>query len=44
MTTPGIAPDGYHTLTTRIVVADVAAQVEFLRVAFNAEGDVVAGR
>ena len=37
-------PDGYHTLTTRVVVADVAAQVAFLRATFPAEGDVVAGR
>jgi PhnB protein len=44
MTTTGGRPDGYHTLTTRIVVADVAAQVGFLRATFDAEGDVVAGR
>ena len=42
--TPGIAPDGYHTLTTRIVVTDLAAQVEFLRHTFNAEGEVAVGR
>jgi uncharacterized glyoxalase superfamily protein PhnB len=44
MTTNGGPPDGYHTLTTRIVVTDVAAQVAFLRATFDAEGDVVAGR
>ncbi len=38
------APDGYHTLTPRIVVADLAAQVEFLRRSFGATGDVVEGR
>ena len=38
------APDGYHTLTSRIVVADLAAQVEFLRRSFGATGDVVEGR
>ena len=42
--TTGRPPDGYHTLTTRLVVADVAAQVAFLRATFDAEGDVVAGR
>jgi len=44
MTTTGRPPDGYHTLTTRVVVADVDAQVAFLRATFGAEGDVVAGR
>ena len=38
------APDGYHTLTPRIVVADLTAQVEFLRRSFGATGDVVEGR
>jgi PhnB protein len=31
---------GYHTVTPRIVVKDVAAQVDFLRVVFGATGDV----
>jgi PhnB protein len=31
---------GYHTVTPRIVVEDVAAQVDFLRVVFGATGDV----
>ena len=44
MTTNDGPPDGYHTLTTRVVVADVSAQVAFLRATFDAEGDVVAGR
>ncbi len=37
-------PPGYHTLTPRVFVADVDAQVEFLRQTFDATGDVVAGR
>ena len=37
-------PAGYHTLTPRIVVADVDAQVAWLRSVFDATGDVVAGR
>ncbi len=37
-------PAGYHTLTPRIVVADLAAQVSFLRAVFDATGDVVDGR
>ena len=37
-------PAGYHTLTPRIVVADVDAQVAWLRSVFGATGDVVAGR
>jgi 4-diphosphocytidyl-2C-methyl-D-erythritol kinase len=43
MTTTGGRPDGYHTFTTRIVVADIAARVAFLRATFDAEGDVVLG-
>jgi uncharacterized glyoxalase superfamily protein PhnB len=31
---------GYHTVTPRIVVTDVAAQIDFLRVVFGATGDV----
>ena len=42
--TSGRRPAGYHTLTTRIVVADLAAQVAFLRSTFGATGDVVEGR
>ena len=39
-----VTPDGYHTLTPRMVVTDVAGAVEFLRATFNASGDVAAGR
>jgi len=35
---------GFHTVTPRIVVADAAAQVAFLRTVFMAAGDYVAGR
>jgi len=35
---------GYHTVTSRIVVGDVAGQVAFLRAVFGATGEVVAGR
>ena len=38
------APDGYHALTPRIVVADLGAQVQFLRDTFHAEGEVSLGR
>jgi PhnB protein len=31
---------GYHSVTPRIVVSDVAAQVHFLRVVFDATGEV----
>ena len=44
LVTTGRRPAGYHTLTTRIVVADLAAQVAFLRSTFGADGEVVAGR
>ena len=40
----GRVPDGYRTITPRIAVADVAGQVEFLRAAFGAVGDVPVGR
>ena len=32
--------DGYRSVTTRIVVDDVAAQAEFLRHVFDATGDI----
>jgi PhnB protein len=35
---------GFHTVTPRIVVADVAAQVEFLRAVFDATGECHADR
>jgi uncharacterized glyoxalase superfamily protein PhnB len=37
-------PDGYHTVTPRIIVDDVDGQVEFLRSVFDAAGDVQPGR
>ena len=36
--------DGYHTVTPRIVVDDVAAQVDFLRLVFEARGEVEPNR
>jgi PhnB protein len=41
---PARPRDGFHTLTPRIVVRDVEAQVAFLRAVFNATGDVPTGR
>ena len=38
------APAGYNSLTPRIVVGDVAAQVDFLRVVFDATAVVEPGR
>jgi uncharacterized glyoxalase superfamily protein PhnB len=38
------APDGYHSLTPRIVVADVERCAHFLRQVFDAQGEVVPGR
>ena len=35
---------GYHSVTPRIVVTDVDAQVEFLRAAFDATGAIAEGR
>jgi PhnB protein len=40
----GNPPAGFHSLTPRIVVADVAAMVDFLRAVFGATGDQPAGR
>jgi PhnB protein len=40
----GNPPAGFHSLTPRIVVADVAAMVDFLRAVFGATGDATAGR
>jgi uncharacterized glyoxalase superfamily protein PhnB len=37
-------PDGWHSLTPRIVTDDIAGLVEFLRRAFGATGDVHADR
>lgn len=33
------APEGWHTVTPRIVVSDVEALIEFLRHTFGAEGE-----
>jgi len=40
----GVPRDGYHSVTPRLVVSDVEAQVAFLRAVFDATGDVVPGR
>ena len=37
-------PPGYHSVTPRIVVADVAGKVDFLRTVFAATGEVKVGR
>jgi PhnB protein len=39
MSTATSPPDGYHTVTPRIVVSDVAGEVQFLRATFDATGD-----
>jgi uncharacterized glyoxalase superfamily protein PhnB len=40
----GEPPEGYHSLTPRMIVADVDTCVAFLRSVFGAVGDVVPGR
>ena len=35
-----VLPLGFHSVTPRMVVSDVAAEVEFLRAVFDATGDV----
>lgn len=37
-------PEGYRSVTPRIAVADVVGQIEFLRSAFGAAGEVPDGR
>ena len=37
-------PPGYHSVTPRMVVADVAGAVEFLRTVFGATGELPMGR
>jgi PhnB protein len=37
-------PSGYHSVTPRMVVADVAGVVGFLRTVFGATGELQAGR
>ena len=44
MTAARQPPSGFHSVTPRLVVADVAGQVEFLRVVFDAIGAVEADR
>lgn len=39
-----VARAGFHTVTPRLVVEDVAAQVSFLREVFGARGELVEGR
>ena len=39
-----VARQGYHSITPRIVVEDVAAQVDFLREVFGATGSIDPGR
>jgi PhnB protein len=38
--TAGDPPAGYHSVTPRLVVGDVAGAVEFLRTVFGATGDL----
>lgn len=40
----GFKPDGWSTVTPRIVTEDVATMVAFLKAVFSAEGEVAAGR
>jgi len=37
-------PAGYHSVTPRMVVSDLAGEVEFLRAVFDASGDLHDGR
>ncbi len=37
-------PTGYHSVTPRMVVADVAGEVDFLRAVFGATGELQEGR
>jgi tRNA-Thr(GGU) m(6)t(6)A37 methyltransferase TsaA len=40
MTQHAVLPAGFHSVTTRMIVNDVAAQVEFLRAVFDATGEI----
>ena len=42
--TVGIPRAGYHSVTPRLMVSDVIAQVEFLHRAFDATGEAQPGR
>ena len=37
-------PEGWHSVTPRLIVRDVAREVTFLKEAFNATGDLIADR
>jgi PhnB protein len=37
-------PAGFHSVTPRMIVADVASEVDFLRAVFGATGEVHSGR
>ena len=39
-----VSPTGYHSVTPRMVVTDVAGAVEFLRKVFDASGELGQGR
>jgi PhnB protein len=40
MTQHAVLPSGFHSITPRMIVNDVAAQVEFLRAVFDATGEI----
>ena len=44
MTTGAVPPAGFHSVTPRMVVSDVAAAAGFLRAVFGATGEVREGR
>ena len=44
MAAAGAPPTGYHSVTPRMVVADVETQVAFLRTVFGASGEAAPGR
>jgi PhnB protein len=44
MSKPDSAPPGFNSVTPRMVVGDVVAEVEFLRAVFGATGEAAAGR
>ena len=37
-------PEGWHSVTPRLIVRDVVREVTFLTEAFNATGDLIAER
>jgi PhnB protein len=40
MTQHAVLPSGFHSITPRMTVNEVAAQVEFLRTVFDATGEI----